>query len=245
MKIVVVGPAGTPYENGLFLFDLFCPQTYPHDPPMVKFRGTGGGRVRLNPNLHSDGKVCLSLLGTWEGEPWRPMQSTILQVLICIQAMILCDDPFCNEPIFLGKKNSPQGQSYILEVRSLTVRFAMLDLLENPPQLWRELVMQHFRSKKSSILNTIAQWEQQATNGYGRKGPPHYLAGLCQPMENLAVLKPTLQAALQNPGSGSGQRLGGSSQQVYGHRGGQHLGGSGQEWSRYGGGSGGYGSRRH
>ena len=56
MKIIIVGPLGTPYENGLFEFDLLCTSTYPYAPPQVKFKGTAGGRVRFNPNLHVDGK---------------------------------------------------------------------------------------------------------------------------------------------------------------------------------------------
>ena len=39
---------------------------------------------RFNPNLYADGKVCLSLLGTWHGgdssEKWNPLQSNLLQV---------------------------------------------------------------------------------------------------------------------------------------------------------------------
>ena len=49
---------------------------------MVNFRTTGNGVVRFNPNLYHCGKVCLSLLGTWEGaqgEQWNET-STILQV---------------------------------------------------------------------------------------------------------------------------------------------------------------------
>ena len=49
---------------------------------MVQFRTTGNGVVRFNPNLYQCGKVCLSLLGTWEGaqgEQWNET-STILQV---------------------------------------------------------------------------------------------------------------------------------------------------------------------
>ena len=48
---------------------------------MVNFRTTGNGTVRFNPNLYHCGKVCLSLLGTWEGaqgEQWNET-STILQ----------------------------------------------------------------------------------------------------------------------------------------------------------------------
>jgi hypothetical protein len=42
----------------------------------------GGGRVRFNPNLYAEGKVCLSLLGTWnggKGEGWDATTSTALQ----------------------------------------------------------------------------------------------------------------------------------------------------------------------
>lgn len=45
---------------------------------------TGDGRGRFNPNLYADGKVCLSLLGTWhstsETEKWNPDSSSLFQV---------------------------------------------------------------------------------------------------------------------------------------------------------------------
>jgi hypothetical protein len=43
-------------------------------------------------------KVCLSLLGTWSGPGWISGQSTLLQVLISIQSLILCEEPYLNEP---------------------------------------------------------------------------------------------------------------------------------------------------
>lgn len=46
----------------------------------AKFLTTGSGSVRFNPNLYQCGKVCLSLLGTWQGPSWDPATSTILQV---------------------------------------------------------------------------------------------------------------------------------------------------------------------
>lgn len=40
-------------------------------------------KFRFNPNLYADGKVCLSLLGTWHGgdatEKWDPLRSNLLQ----------------------------------------------------------------------------------------------------------------------------------------------------------------------
>jgi baculoviral IAP repeat-containing protein 6 len=64
MKAVIVGPKDTPYENGLFEFDIWCPGNYPQEPPKVQFKTTGGGKAHFNPNLYPEGKVCLSLIGT-------------------------------------------------------------------------------------------------------------------------------------------------------------------------------------
>ncbi len=82
LRAIITGPEDTPYTGGCYQFDIFFPAKYPHSPPQVSFRTTGGGLVRFNPNLYNCGKVCLSLLGTWEGaqgEQWNET-STILQV---------------------------------------------------------------------------------------------------------------------------------------------------------------------
>eukprot|EP00960_Hanusia_phi_P005361 155798-Hanusia_phi.AAC.1 len=78
-QVAISGPTGSPYALGLFLFDAFFPDLYPDVPPLLLLRTTGNGLVRFNPNLYSDGKVCLSLLGTWHGESWNPSSSTFLQ----------------------------------------------------------------------------------------------------------------------------------------------------------------------
>lgn len=72
---------------------------------MVQLRTTGGGRVRFNPNLYACGKVCLSLLGTWQagqGESWSADASTTFQVLISIQSLILVDEPYFNGELVGG-----------------------------------------------------------------------------------------------------------------------------------------------
>jgi hypothetical protein len=59
MKVMIIGPKGTPYEYGFFEFDLFCPIDYPASPPKVSFKTTGSGKIRFNPNLYEDGKGTL------------------------------------------------------------------------------------------------------------------------------------------------------------------------------------------
>ncbi|KAK1072177.1 hypothetical protein LTR74_002751 [Friedmanniomyces endolithicus] len=58
-----------------------------------------GGVGRVNPNLYEDGKICLSLLGTWEGsknEGWNS-RSTILQVVVSLLGLVLVKEPYFNE----------------------------------------------------------------------------------------------------------------------------------------------------
>ncbi|KAF8558777.1 hypothetical protein OG21DRAFT_1503732 [Imleria badia] len=80
IKALIIGPEGTPYQDGCFLFDIFLGPSYNQSPPSVKYMTTNGGKYRFNPNLYADGKVCLSLLGTWSGPGWISGRSTLLQV---------------------------------------------------------------------------------------------------------------------------------------------------------------------
>ena len=81
---MIIRPADTPYMGGIYEFDIEFPPNYPSVPPLVTFMTTGGRRVRFNPNLYESGKVCLSLLGTWSGQQWKPNKSTLLQVDILL-----------------------------------------------------------------------------------------------------------------------------------------------------------------
>ena len=93
---LITGPFSTPYEGGFFYFVFRFPTTYPFDPPKVKLMTTGNGTVRFNPNLYSNGKVCLSIIGTWLGPKWLPSQ-TLSSVLLSIQSL-LNEKPYHNEP---------------------------------------------------------------------------------------------------------------------------------------------------
>ena len=93
IRVMLTGPLQTPYAAGCFLFDVEL-DDYPNKAPKVKLLTTGGGKVRFNPNLYNCGKVCLSLLGTWSGPGWKPRKSTLLQVLVSIQGLIMVNGTF-------------------------------------------------------------------------------------------------------------------------------------------------------
>jgi ubiquitin-protein ligase len=94
-KALIIGPSDTPYADGFYFFRFYFPPNYPHAPPKVEFC-TSDGYTRFNPNLYRTGKVCLSILNTWRGEPWSGCQ-TISSVLLAL-CTILNDEPLLNEP---------------------------------------------------------------------------------------------------------------------------------------------------
>ena len=99
LRALLTAPTQTPYSLGLFCFDIFVPDAYPLVPPKMQLLTTGRGTVRFSPNLYADGKVCLSLLNTWNGPRWNPNHSTLLQCLVSLQGLILgVEHPYYLEP---------------------------------------------------------------------------------------------------------------------------------------------------
>ncbi|KII94754.1 hypothetical protein PLICRDRAFT_47766 [Plicaturopsis crispa FD-325 SS-3] len=153
IKALITGPEGTPY-----LFDIFLGSSYNQSPPSVKYMTTHGGVYRFNPNLYADGKVCLSLLGTWQGPGWIPGKSTLLQVLISIQSMILCEEPYLNEPSWANSAGTPQSKAYSANVRRMVTKTAILGNLKNPPEPFGDIVRTHFRLKAREITAQVDRW---------------------------------------------------------------------------------------
>lgn len=74
VKALIIGAEDTPYEDGFFYFSIDIPTTYPFDHPSAKFE-TINNDIRFNPNLYEGGKVCLSIIGTWQGPKWSSIQT--------------------------------------------------------------------------------------------------------------------------------------------------------------------------
>ncbi|KAH9254045.1 hypothetical protein BASA81_007920 [Batrachochytrium salamandrivorans] len=163
LSFLIIGPEGTEYENGCFHFDMTLPSTFPQVPPQVVFRTTGGGAIRFNPNLYNSGKVCLSLLGTWPGPSWNPHESTVLQVMLSIQSLVLCREPFYNEPGYERPPNGAEDERslrYSANIRLSTLREAMLHALQDPPKGFEQVVIDHFTLKYTQVQAQLLTWEQ-------------------------------------------------------------------------------------
>jgi baculoviral IAP repeat-containing protein 6 len=167
---MISGPKDTPYENGLFFFNGYFPEQYPNSEPKVLLETTGSGAVRFNPNLYANGKVCLSLLGTWSGdqnEKWNSKTSSFLQVLVSIQSLIFVEQPYFNEPGYERQMGTPDGDRLNFEYNEIlryhTIELAIIDQIKHGSHEFKEVIENHFRIKKNDILLTCKKWVNEST----------------------------------------------------------------------------------
>ncbi|KAL8846377.1 MAG: hypothetical protein Q9221_008538 [Calogaya cf. arnoldii] len=114
LRVLIIGPSGTPYAHAPFLFDITLHSRFPTEAPTAFFHSWTNGVGRVNPNLYENGKVCLSLLGTWEGddeeEEWVPGKSTVLQIIVSLLGLVLVKEPFYNEAGFEALQGTAQSK---------------------------------------------------------------------------------------------------------------------------------------
>jgi len=174
---IIVGPSDTPYELGFFYFLMKFPNDYPHVPPQVTLQTTGGGVVRFNPNLYACGKVCLSILGTWEGPGWTPVQ-TIGSVLLSIRSL-MNSAPYRNEPGYEDIPTSdPACKQNNQRIRYETIRVAVLDMVDLAsksaflPEALASLVISSFSESTEAYKYICDEYSfldgRTSTDGSGR-----------------------------------------------------------------------------
>jgi ubiquitin-protein ligase len=169
MRFLMTGPEKTPYECGCFIFDMYINNKFPQEPPEIYYLNTGG--KRFNPNLYANGKVCLSILGTWSGsqsEKWNEKTSSLFQILMSIQSQILIEEPYFNEPGHEShEKNKALKAStdYNQNIRLYTMKHTMLDLLKQDiyPQ-FTDVIKQHFKIRKDRVIEVCQTWTNEASS---------------------------------------------------------------------------------
>ncbi len=83
----IIGPKGSPFENGVFNLKIQFPGNYPFSPPDVKF-----STPVYHPNINKSGNICLDILK----DQWSPALS-ISTVLLSICSLLT--DPNPNDPL--------------------------------------------------------------------------------------------------------------------------------------------------
>jgi ubiquitin-protein ligase len=153
---MLVGKEGTPYVGGFYFFDVQFPDDYPFSPMKVKSL-TQDGKTRFNPNLYTCGKVCLSILNTWNGPSWNVVH-TLETVLISIMSMVLNEYPIANEPGYESQIKTKTSDDYNRIVFHANVKTAILEMITSTPKFavpFKEQMNKELEKNKSVIQNEL------------------------------------------------------------------------------------------
>ncbi|KAJ0810814.1 putative ubiquitin-conjugating enzyme E2, ubiquitin-conjugating enzyme/RWD [Helianthus annuus] len=154
LTTVIIGPKGTPYHDGLFFFDVFSPRLYPFRPPDVRYRSTGGFGIK--PHMLECDEVCLNLTGS-RLVIWKPISTTMLQLLLNVQDLVFNAEPLYNQPEFLDP-SIPMLYNENIWIKSLKT---MMNIMNKPPKvLWmvngaqnfEAFVVGHFHNRVLDVL---------------------------------------------------------------------------------------------
>ncbi|CAL4899099.1 unnamed protein product [Urochloa decumbens] len=155
-----------------------CPQD--HHYLDNKEQGFGdGGRKRLK-RVQKEWKVletslpeyiitymCLSLLNTFGGkgaELWSPEMSSVLQVVISIQGLVLTAQPYYNETGYEAQVGKPEGQRNEMPYSENTYLVnlnTMLHLIRRPLMGFEGFIRDHFHRRGQHILRACEAYQQE------------------------------------------------------------------------------------
>ncbi|CAD25850.1 UBIQUITIN CONJUGATING ENZYME E2-17kDa [Encephalitozoon cuniculi GB-M1] len=109
---VIFGPDSTPFEGGTFSLVLTFPETYPQDPPAVRFVSE-----MFHPNIYPNGELCLDILSN----RWNPSYD-VIGVLISIQSLL--NDPNTTSPANTDAASlfSTDPRSYARKVKDSVIK---------------------------------------------------------------------------------------------------------------------------
>lgn len=161
---MIVGPTDTPYNYGYYFFTFNFPDNYPFNPPRLIYE-SNDGETRFNPNLYVNGKVCISILNTWNGDQWTSCQSirTILLTLITI----LNNNPLENEPGFTKLHYENNNYNLILTYKNL--EYCIYEQLVNKKfkkefEIFYSLIKTLYLTNKNEIMKLLYNLKEKHNN---------------------------------------------------------------------------------
>jgi hypothetical protein len=174
---MIIGATDTPYFGGYYFFKFNYPIDYPFSPPKVTYM-TNDDKTRFNPNLYKCGKVCVSILNTWNGDKWTSCQ-TINSILLTL-CSLFNNAPFENEP---GQhRGSKDFIPYQKSIEFKNIDFSICDIINrntnkipNEFLIFYPFMKTHFinnydkllefiKSKNNNISYEIVHIYQMCTN---------------------------------------------------------------------------------
>jgi ubiquitin-protein ligase len=177
LEVLIHGREDTPYSGAYFYFIFDLPEGYPLSPPIVTYKTTDES-IRMNPNLYSCGKVCLSIINTWGSNDWSPAH-TIKSIIVSINTFILNEYPYRNEPGFETTTDKKTLNYYNNKIRMISIEYGIIKTLQNKwkmsQALYDKMIVHYTIHKKHDIMDIydkalqkfLAQVNDKPMSGFG------------------------------------------------------------------------------
>jgi len=111
----IAGPPDTPYEGGKFLLEIKVPETYPFNPPKVRFN-----TKIWHPNISSvTGAICLDILK----DNWAAAM-TLRTVLLSLQALLSAAEPDDPQDAVVASQFKENYEMFALTAKHWTNAYA-------------------------------------------------------------------------------------------------------------------------
>ena len=115
LKGIIAGPPDTPFEGGTYHLDIQIPDSYPFNPPKVKF-----ATKIWHPNISSvTGTICLDILK----DQWAAAM-TLRTVLLSIQALLTAAEPTDPQDAVVAKQYMENIDLYKKTARHWAIAYA-------------------------------------------------------------------------------------------------------------------------
>lgn len=93
VKAVIIGPANTPYQNGVFNLEIIMSNKYPTKPPYIKFINK-----IYHPNVNSKGYISLSKIINWR------ISCKLITLLFDIRELMISPNLYGNVVMTIAKE---------------------------------------------------------------------------------------------------------------------------------------------
>ncbi|KAL0241043.1 hypothetical protein GEMRC1_006278 [Eukaryota sp. GEM-RC1] len=111
----IMGPPGSPYEDGVFFLTIVFPSDYPFKPPRVMFT------TRIyHPNINANGSIALDILA----EEWSAAL-TISKILLSISSLLTDPNTDISLVPQIARIYEEDRQEYYKRARKHTLKYAV------------------------------------------------------------------------------------------------------------------------